>query len=247
VTHFDYTLDTTERPTLGLVVLQTDETIEQDFRRLIPTHAQLYVSRVPSGLEVSRETLAAMEAEIPNAAALFPAGAHFDAVGYGCTSGTSVIGTARIGALVRSGIATAHVTEPVSALVAACAALGLRKIAFLSPYVEEVSAGLRDVLADMGVESTVFGSFNEAEEVKVARIAPDALITAATDLAKSADVDAVFLSCTNLRTLDVIDAVETRCGKPALSSNQVLAWHMAQLAGIGTLDALPGALGRVSL
>ena len=46
------------------------------------------------------------------------------------------------------------------------------------------------------------------------------------------EVDAVFLSCTNLRTLDVIDEIEAELGLPVVSSNQALAWHMAQLTQI---------------
>ncbi len=44
-------------------------------------------------------------------------------------------------------------------------------------------------------------------------------------------MDALFLSCTNLRTLPVIAALEETIGLPVLASNTVLAWHMARLAG----------------
>jgi maleate isomerase len=242
MTDFAYTLDIPGDPCLGLIVLQTDETIEQDFRRLLPASARLYVSRVPSGLEVTRETLGAMEAHIPAAAGLLPEPISFDAIGYGCTSGTSVIGTARVGELVRQGARTEAVTEPVSALLAASAALGVRRLAFLSPYVEAVSAGLCDVLRDNGLEIPVFGSFNTAEEAKVARIAGPSIVAAASQLAGTAEVDAIFLSCTNLRTLDVIAEIERIIGKPVLSSNQVLAWHMCRLSGAGKM---PEGFGRL--
>jgi maleate isomerase len=231
------------RACLGLVVLQTDETIEHDFRRLLPIdHVSLYVSRVPSGLEVSGETLKSMEAHLPAAAGLFPRAVEFDAVGYGCTSGTSVIGPGKIADLVSGGCVTKAVTEPVSALLAAAGALGVARMAFLSPYVEEVSATLRGVLAKGGLETVVFGSFDEAEEAKVARIAPHSLIDAAVRLGSSEQSDFIFLSCTNLRTLDVIGEIEARTGKPVLSSNQVLAWHMAQLSGAGALRLQAGTL-----
>ena len=56
--------------------------------------------------------------------------------------------------------------------------------------------------------------------------------------------DAVFLSCTNLRTLNVIPEIEARIGKPVLSSNQVLAWHLLRLAGCHAVDDAPGVLWR---
>lgn len=218
-------------PSLGLVVLQVDETIEGDMRRLLGD-AQLYVSRVPSDARVTRETLAEMAAHLGRAASLLPPAADLAAVAYGCTSGAAQIGPVQIARLVRQGRQVGAVTDPVSALVAACAHLGIRRLALLSPYVEAVSDQLRDVLARQGVDTPVFGTFAEAEEAKVVRIAPDAITDAAMDLCTGAEVDGLFLSCTNLRTLPVIDRLESALGLPVLSSNLVLAWHMAQLASV---------------
>ena len=235
MTHFDYTLAPPigTRATLGLIVLQADETLEHDFRRLFPSDGvSLYVTRVPSGADVTPDTLAQMEATLPAAAGLLPPLA-FDAVGYGCTSGTAVIGPDKVAAQVRQGCDAAHVTDPLSALVALCRARGIARLGFLSPYVENVSATLRAALAARGIETPVFGSFNEAEETKVAKISQASLYDAATALGAQRDVDAVFLSCTNLRTLDVIPQIEQTLGKPVISSNTALAWHLAKLSGLG--------------
>ncbi|MCP4316249.1 MAG: Asp/Glu racemase [Hyphomicrobiales bacterium] len=234
MTNFEYTTSEPigSRATFGLVVLQTDETIEHDFRRLLPIdNVALYASRVPSGLDVSCETLGEMEKTIPAAVGLFPPWLKFECIGYGCTSASSVIGPARIAELVHGEAETQAVTEPVSALVAACGHLGLSRLGFLSPYVEEVSGTLRSVLAERGVETPVFGSFNEAVEEKVARLSGQSIMDAALEIGASDAVDAVFLSCTNLRTLDVIAQLEARLNKPVLSSNLALAWHMMYLAG----------------
>lgn len=235
MTHFDYTLEGPigTRATLGLVVLQTDETIEHDFRRIFTQDdVSLYVTRVPSGADVTPETLATMSAALPAATGLLPPELSFDVVGYGCTSGTAVIGPEKIAAQVRAGCRATHVSEPLSALVAICAHHGVSKLAFLSPYIESVSLTLRAALNTRGVETPVFGSFDEAVETKVAKISQASLYDAAMVLGASDQVEAVFLSCTNLRTLDVIPRIERDLGKPVFSSNQALAWHMGQLAGL---------------
>lgn len=237
-----YDVETRDEPRLGLVVLQSDETIENDFRRLLPSEATLHISRVPSGEEVTATTLSEMENHIGASAGLLPRPARFDAVGYGCTSGTSVIGVKKIAELVHGGADTRAVTEPVSALIAACKHLGVSRLAFLSPYVAEVSSRMRDVLADNGIETPVFGSFETAEEAVVARITMSSAAKAAAELAVDPAVEAVFVSCTNLRTLDIIADVEERTGKPVLSSNQVLAWHMCRLSG---LDATANGVGKL--
>ena len=235
MTDFSYNIRQPDkgRPTFGLVVLQADRTIESDLRRLLPGGtANLLVTRVPSALMATGETLAEMGRTLPAAAALFPEGMPFDVVGYGCTSGTSVIGAARVAELIRSGCDAREVTEPLSALVGACRHLGISRLALLSPYVAEVSATLRGALSDAGVETPVFGSFNEAEEARVASIDDASLLEAAVALGGSDQSEAVFLSCTNLKTLDVIAEIEAAVGKPVLSSNLVLAWHMCALTGI---------------
>jgi maleate isomerase len=133
---------------------------------------------------------------------------------------------------VSAGCKAAHVTDPVSALVAACAALGVSKLALLTPYTEEVSESLRSALSLKGVETPVFGTFNEPVETNVARIDPTSVRDAAIQLGNDKGADAVFMSCTNLRTLSILKDVETGCAKPALSSNQAFFWHMFALASI---------------
>ncbi len=226
-----YTLRATQRKQLGLIVLQADETIEDEFRQMLPPTVSLLVSRVPSGLDVTPDSLQAMETHLSAAAALFPQGLTFDAIGYACTSGSAQIGSARVAEQVLKGTQAHAVTDPVTALLAACADLGLSRLALLSPYVPSVSVRLRDVLSDAGIDTPVTGTFDEPSEARVARIAPSATHDAALTLARDAEVDGLFLSCTNLRTLDIIAPLARELQRPVLSSNLVLAWHMMRLAG----------------
>ena len=188
-----------------------------------------------------------MEGHLGRAAGLLPPQVGYDVVGYGCTSGTAQIGVDQIAAQVRSGTAAKAVTEPVSALLAACDALQIRRLAILSPYVAEVSARLRMVLAEAGVETPVFGSFDEAEEARVVLIDGPSIHAAALELMQNAEVDGLFISCTNLRTLDVIGPLEDALGVPVLSSNLVLGWHMARLAGVGITDPAEADLRHLRL
>lgn len=227
-----YTTFTDTRRRLGLIALQADRTMEDDFRRLMPRDVSLLVSRVPSGTEVTADSLAQMEGALTGAAALFPRGHKFDVVGYGCTSGTAQIGARVIGERVRAGCDTAQVSEPVSALIAACAAFDLQRIAIVSPYVAAVSDRLRHVLRAAGIDTPRFTSFDEASEAAVTQIDGASVMAAARAVMDGADVQGLFLSCTNLNTLDVIAPLQAELGLPVLSSNLVLAWHMMTLAGV---------------
>jgi len=232
---FTYTLisEQDRLPSIGLLALQADETIESELRQWIaPGQADLYVSRVPSGLEVTPDSLREMEGEITAAASLFPRTITLDVVAYGCTSASAILGPDRVAELARQGCACRHVTEPVSALVWTCRSRNIRRLAFLSPYIESVSTPLRDVLGKEGIETPVFGSFNEAEEARVARIDPSSIATAASALAELGGVDAIFISCTNLKALNILPQIEAATGLPAFSSNSVLAEHVRELAGL---------------
>ena len=222
---------------LGVVVLQSDETLEYDLRRLLPENrVALYTTRIASAAEVSTASLAGMQGALSQSASLLPPETALDVVGYGCTSGTAVIGAENIASLIKTGCRTSHATEPLSALIAACQASKIGKLAFLSPYVASVSAQLRTRLGDAGIQTPQFGSFNEASETKVAHIAPESVLEAAVSLYQRGGCEAIFLSCTNLQTLDVLAEIEARCGCRVFSSNLVLAWHMLTLAGLAPRD-----------
>lgn len=226
---------------LGMIVLQTDETIEGDLRRMLPMNVPLYVSRVPSAPEVTPESLRAMSSHLTNAARLLPQALPYAGVGYGCTSASAQIGSDHVAKLIGVGVQTGHVADPLSALIAACRVMNITKLAFLSPYTADVSDRLRAALAVAGIDTPVFGSFEEANEASVVRIARHSIVDAACDLAAQGGTQAVFLSCTNLRTLDLIEEIEGRIGMPCLSSNQVLGWQLGRQTDAGA--QVPGKLG----
>ncbi|WP_170398304.1 maleate cis-trans isomerase family protein [Ruegeria arenilitoris] len=232
MSYLPYTLDKDDPDAtpMGLIVLQTDETIEPEFNAYFADRrAPIYVSRIPSGAEVTKDTLAEMEKALPAAADLLPKIRPYNVVGYGCTSASSVIGSDQIERMVRKTCNTAVVTNPLRAASACANHLGVSKFALLSPYIEEVNEPLRRAFAENGVSMDVFGSFGEAEESKVVRISQRSVVDAALSLGADPSVEAVFISCTNLRTFDAIPEIASRLRKPVLSSNQSLAWHMRKL------------------
>lgn len=239
MTALPYRLVETPGARLGLIVLQSDETVEDEMRALLPGAARLMVSRVPSGLEVTQDSLSEMEGHLTGAATLFPRGYAFDAVGYACTSGSAVIGAEAVARLIRQGTDTAATTNPATALIAACRAAGVTRLGLVSPYVAEVSARLREVLQQSGIATPAFGSFDEASEAAVARIDAASVIDAARAVAAQAPVQALFLSCTNLRTVPLLGPLGDALGIPVWSSNLVLAWHLAREGGAIEQDAPP--------
>ncbi|MDK3018892.1 maleate cis-trans isomerase family protein [Pseudodonghicola flavimaris] len=231
------------RAAVGLIVLATDQTMELEFRRLLPLDGVgLYCTRVHNDAEITPETLRAIGPRIPAATELILPGLPLDVVGFGCTSATMTLGEDYIfDAIrrVRPGIAC---TTPITAAVAAFAALGARRIGVLTPYAAEVNAVVRRYLEDQGVPVAAFGTYSKLDDREAARIDFASIEAGVAALAEAGNLDAVFISCTSMRLSERVAQIEAATGLAVTSSDHALAWHCLRLAGIE--DSIAGA-GRL--
>jgi maleate isomerase len=150
---------------------------------------------------------------------------------YACTSASFIGGPAGERTL-RDVMGEAGLSNPVTtsgALVEALESLGVRRIAIGSPYNAELTRRLARFLSDSGYE--VVGGAFLGLDADIARVDSHSVyqLARATD---TPEADAVFLSCTNLRTFDVLAAAERDLGKPVLSANQVSMWAALRAAGL---------------
>lgn len=233
------------RAALGLIILKTDETLEDEGRNLLhgPGIVCRY-ARIPSHDLVTSETLAAMEYDLPAAAALLPQRANIRAIGYACTSASTVIGSSRVESIVQAIHPGVPVTNPLVAVIAALRTLSATRIGLLTPYTPEVTAKMQEMLISEGFEIARIGSFGQIEDRKIARITEASTLAAIQAVGSDPQVQAVFVSCTSLRTFGILETAEAAIGKPVVSSNQALCWHMRRLAGLPAGNG-PGRLFQV--
>jgi maleate isomerase len=226
---------------LGMIVLSTDETIENEARSIMAGRdVSLLHARIPAQPDVTPQSLAMMAQDMPQTAALLPQG--MKAIAYACTSGATIIGPEKVQALVREHHPGVPVSNPISAVIAALGALNARRIGFVSPYVASVNAPMRAYLAQNDIETLAETSFAQKDDWTVARITEASTRAAILEIGKSNRVDAVFVSCTNLRTFGVIDSVEAELGVPVISSNLALIWHLLKLGQVEAKGWGPGRL-----
>ena len=107
--------------------------------------------------------------------------------------------------------------------------LGIRRIGLLAPYVPSISRAVVRQLEAAGLEVGHVATFDEQDDSRVARLSASAVLEALVALGERDDCDAVFGSCTNLRGLGLLDEAARRTGKPVLTSNSALAWHVERL------------------
>lgn len=218
------------RHRIGLIELATAETAERDFHAMLPEGALFHTARVLNENPVTLENLRAHRGLIAAAAAQLVPGVPLDVVCYDCTSGTVANGYEAIAAEVHKAIPGVPVVTPVTAATAALEALGVRRLSVLTPYPEEVNSAVGAYLAADGFEVLNVASFEIESDIDMARLTPESIRRAAVEIC-AAEADGLFISCTALRAVEVIDAIEAELGRPVVSSIQAEFWQSLRIAG----------------
>ena len=221
------------------VVAPFDFALDDEYLRWLGPGVGMYATRtpyldVPVSIEMA-EAVSELDDVVVAARAL--RAARPAAVVYACTSGSFVAGLAgerSLCAAMRDAAAAPAVTTS-GALLDALAALDVRTVAIATPYDEPVTDRLASFLAEAG--HRVAGRAWLGLRADIAWVAA----TSVRRLVEAADTpaaDAVFISCTNLRTFDLLADLEAELGKPVLSANQVSLWGALRA---GNLPAAPVA------
>ena len=214
------------------VVAPFDLALDREMWRWAPGDVSLYITRTPYVAEPVSIELAeavsderAVTAGTRDVIAVEPL-----VVAYACTSGSFVHGATgerRLLQAMRAAGAPAAVTTS-GALLEALAALGVQRVAVATPYVADVTARLHDFLAEAGVATV--SSAHLGLDAWIWKVPYETTAQLVRD-ADSPDAEAVFVSCTNLPTYDLIAPLEHELGKPVLTANQVTMWAALRVAG----------------
>ena len=222
-----------ERARIGLLVLESDQTIEEEFRLLTTLPGvSIYHARLENGADVTTEMLSQMEKQIPKTARLLPNYLGIKAIGYGCTSGSTVIGERRVEEILSEAHKGVPSTNPLSAAKAALKIMGVKRLGLITPYSPNITSAMQRNFNNANLQVTIVGSYFEESDINVGRIDEDSIFNAVISIGESDKCDGVFISCTSLRAAKIIEKAEKAIDKPVTSSNHALAWHLLRLAGI---------------
>ena len=216
---------------IGLIALATDHTSERDFARLSPSdELAVYVNRVAFSNPTDAENLRAMAPRLAAAAALILPDEPLDAIAYSCTAASALIGDDTVRRTIEAAKPGVPVVTPTSGALAAFAKLGASRISLLTPYSESVTSVLADYFERMGLGILNALCLGLEDDRDIARVAPQSIVDAALE-ACHPETEALFISCTALRAVPVIDGLEARLGLPVVSSNQAMFWQSLRQAG----------------
>ena len=220
------------RGRIGLLVPSINTTMETEFWRIAPEGVSVHTARISGGRHGTPEELRSME-EASKHAARDVAMVEPDVVVYGCTSGSFFEGpqwNKRISEQL-SEITKAPTVTTAGAMAACLLAGGHRKVDVVTPYVDVTNERLKQFLKSHGVDVSKLGTFDMLDMFDHAKIQPEEIYSKVKESA-TPEADAVFVACTQLRALEVLDMLERDLGKPVYSAVQASAWQAYQAMGI---------------
>ncbi len=150
-----------------------------------------------------------------------------------CTSASVAIGPAEVAAQICKGRPGVEVVTPITAATAAFKACSVKRISLLTPYTEDVTKAMTAFIEDQSVEVLNFAHFDLVDDQEMARLTPEGIHDAVVEIAHP-DADAVFVSCTGIRTAEAIKRLEETLGKSVFCSNQCMFWQALRLSGYDT-------------
>ena len=215
---------------VGVITLSTDFTIEQDYRKVcynLPI--DIFFNRIPFLNPLNYENYIKMADHIYETTNQILPNEKVDVVAYGCTSGTIEIGEERIKSEIHKSKVDALITTPITAAIKAFKLSNFKKIAVLTPYPKEVNVKVYEYLIKHGFDIKSFSSFNLNYDSEIAKVTSDSLVKTISSLDLT-DIDCLFVSCTALKILDLIEDLEENLKTNIISSNQAIIWDSLRLS-----------------
>jgi maleate isomerase len=174
------------------------------------------------------------------------ADAGCDPIVFHCTANSMAEGLAGEAA-IKAAVAAAGVKAitTASATMDALAALGARRIVLASPYPRPAHAHELKFMDEAGIEVVGERNLDLSPASKYPEVTPAEWVAIMEEL-RNDRADAYFVSCAAVRAMESLEEMEARLGKPVITSNQVVIWRAARMAGFdGELEGL-GILGRTA-
>ena len=225
-------------PRIGLIALASDFMIEKDFINVIKDkNIDFFVNRIECYNPLTRENLIKMSEKVTEVTKDILPDEKIDCVVYACTSGTIAAGYNSIEKKVKIAKPEAKVTTPSTAAIKALKKLKIQKLSIFTPYSKRLNDEVVEYFKKENFEVTSNSYFDIESDIDIGKVDQSYLyeVLSKIDLKNA---DALFVSCTALPVLQIIDKLEKKLNKPVLSSNQALIWDT--LENIGKNNSVKG-------
>jgi maleate isomerase len=214
----------------GIIVPSSNTTMEDEFWRMASGLATVHTARIRLE-KITVEELEEMEKQMLEAPIRF-ADAEVDVIGYGCTSGSLLKGKDHGGDIERKITETTGIpaVATAKAVIEALSELRIKKLCVATPYIEEINKLEKIFLEQNKIDVLNIKGLSIEQNTEVGNKNPNVAYELAKDVYVP-EAQGIFISCTNFRTIEVIDKLEKELGVPLVSSNTATLWAMMKRAG----------------
>jgi maleate isomerase len=219
------------RARLGFILMSTDLAAESDFFDIVPKDVAIHITRLKTDDYTTSETLSKHIDNMADAASRIQPDAKPNVISYSCTSGSIIIGEEKIMAEIKKGAPYAIPMTLVTGVIDALRELQIKKIVVGTPYLDEINTKEAKFLYKKGFDIINIQGLNLTTGIEFGKITPEYLKKFALEI-NDINADAIFLSCGGIRSVEVIDEIESITGKPVITSNQAQVWSCLRKAGI---------------
>lgn len=218
------------RARLGIMVPSVNKTMEPELYRLAPEGVSLHFSRIRQ-VEDTLEQLTRMIEDVPKVA-IELADAEVDVIAFGCTTGSLVKGPGYDKEIIEKIEDSAHIkaTTTSTAVLEALKELGIVKLSVATPYKEWLNEKEKEFLEAHGFEVLSIKGLG-CLGPETADVPSERVYRLAKDVYRP-KVDGVFISCTDLRSIEILEFLERDVNKPVISSNQATMWMLLRMAEV---------------
>ena len=231
IKHFDTKFKKELNPKVGLIALSTDQTIEGDFNNICKNlPLEIFINRIHNQNPLTKENLLKMEDDLESVTNKILPNEKINTIAYGCTSGTIAIGEDKVKEKILLAKPGCYVTTPVTSAIKAFKQMNIKKIALFTPYPDAVNKTILEYFIKKNIEVSSFASLNLNLDSEFANVDPNYILEISSKL-ETKNADALFISCTALPVLNILDKLEQTIKKPVLSSNQALIWDTIRSIG----------------
>jgi maleate isomerase len=223
---------------LGLIVPSWNTVNEYEFQRVLAPHVSVHSMRLKITAD-DEENFTRMATEVPAASRLL-AQAQVEVICYGCLAGGFVHGPGHDRELAYEITAATSIPGVVAAaaVLDAFQALKVTRVSVASPYESWLNEKLKSYLKAFDIEVVALNGLGTQEH---ASFTPEQNADLASEVDRP-NAHAVFISCSNFRTLEMIPLLESKIAKPVLTSNMCSLWKMLRVIGDKRRLPLAGAL-----
>jgi maleate isomerase len=222
------------RARIGLVYPDTGTNMEPECYAMAPEGVTIHTDRLPLPIMTIEGLGQMMDSDRLEWCTQSLATAPVHSIVFGGTSATFLRGIGydeeirKRMASVSNGI---PITTASSAALAGLRLLGVTKLTFVGPYDEEVTERGRSFFQQNGFDVVASRGLGFQKDIDVGAISLERVYDLVRDSADPRS-NGVFISCTNLRSVGAIAALEADLKIPVVSAVQASFWHAMRIAGV---------------